>query len=70
MSEYTSTREGFQHAMKISLTGPPEETDAYVQATTVTGFYHVMNGQRFEDDSYLQHIKDWRARSTEYKPVM
>jgi hypothetical protein len=56
--------------MKESLTGPPEEAKAYAEATSVPTFYHIMNGQRIEYPEYVKLIEEWRAKSTEYKPVM
>lgn len=70
MSKFTSTREGFQTAMKISLTGPPSEAKAYAEATSVQTFYHIMNGKRIEYPDYVKLIEEWRAKSTEYNPVM
>lgn len=68
MSEYTSTLEGFQRAMKWSLTGPPEETKAYVEATTLPTFYQVMNGQNIQLDVYVKGIEEWRSKISEYEP--
>jgi hypothetical protein len=62
MSEYTSTREGFQRAMQWSLTGPPEETIAYAEATALPTFYQIMN------DTWIKGIQDWRTKISEYKP--
>jgi hypothetical protein len=70
MSEYTSTREGFETSMKVSLTGPPEEAKAYVEATSVPTFYHIMNGKRLEYPEEVKLIEEWRAKSSEWKPVM
>jgi hypothetical protein len=68
MSEYTSTREGFQRAMQWSLTGPPEETKAYVEATVLPSFYQTMNGHELEYEIYTKGIEEWRAKVTDYKP--
>ncbi|KAK7983498.1 SEP domain-containing protein [Apiospora arundinis] len=70
MSEYTSTREGFQRAMEWSLTGRPEDTKQYVEATTVPTFYQVMNGQRIAYDDYVKGIVQWRGKVTDYKPIV
>jgi hypothetical protein len=70
MSKYTSTHEGFQRAMEWSLTGPPEETKAYAEATVIPTFYHIMNGQKLEYDAYIQGIVDWRAKVSDYKPEL
>jgi hypothetical protein len=70
MSEYTSTHEGFQRAMEWSLTGPPEETKAYVEATVLPTFHHIMNGHKLEYDAYIQGIVDWRAKVSDYKPKL
>ncbi|KAH3911493.1 hypothetical protein HBH56_135580 [Parastagonospora nodorum] len=70
MSEYTSTKSGFQKAMEWSLTGPPSQTKAYAEATVVPTFYHVMNGERLEYDAYVKGIEEWRGKISEYKPVV
>jgi hypothetical protein len=70
MSEYTSTLEGFQRAMKWSLTGPPEESKLYAEATTTPTFYHIMNGQRLSYDTFVKSIEEWRAKIGDYEPVV
>lgn len=70
MSEYTSTREGFQRAMKWSLTGAPEDTKLYVEATVMPNFYQVMNGQHLTGDTYTKGIEEWRAKISDYEPVV
>lgn len=70
MSEYTSTLEGFQRAMKWSLTGPPEDSKLYAEATVTPTFYHVMNGQHLANDTYIKGIEEWRAKISDYKPVV
>lgn len=70
MAEYTSTIEGFQRAMKWSLTGPPEETKQYVEATVLPTFYQVMNGQKLVYDDYTKGIEDWRAKTSDYEPTV
>ncbi|MCJ1456309.1 hypothetical protein MMC28_006669 [Mycoblastus sanguinarius] len=68
MSEYTSTRLGFERAMKWSLTGPPEDAKLYAEGTAVPTFSHVMNGQRIAYDTYVEGIATWRAKISDYKP--
>ncbi|KAK8075427.1 hypothetical protein PG997_010090 [Apiospora hydei] len=70
MSEYTSTREGFQRAMEWSLTGRSEDTAQYVEDTTLPTFYQVMNGKRIAYDDYVKGIAEWRGKISEYKPVV
>lgn len=70
MSEYTSTIEGFQRAMKWSLTGPPGESTAYAEAISTPTFYHVMNGQHLDYDAYVKGIDEWRGKISEYEPVV
>lgn len=71
MSEYTSTLPGFQRAMEWSLTGPPSEAAAYVQATTTPTFYHVMNDVRTDDlELYTKGIAEWRGKVGAYEPVV
>ncbi|CAH0018964.1 unnamed protein product [Clonostachys rhizophaga] len=70
MSEYTSTREGFQRAMEWSLSGDPNEAKAYAEALSTPNFYQVMNGKRFAFDTYVEDIAQWRAKVSDYKPVV
>lgn len=70
MSEYTSTIEGFQRAMKWSLTGPPQEAKAYVEALSTPTFYQIMNGQCLSYDVYLKGIEEWRGKISDYHPVV
>lgn len=70
MSEYTSTLEGFQRAMKWSLTGPAEDAKAYVEALSTPSFYQEMNGQRLSYDIYLKGIEEWRGKISDYEPVV
>lgn len=62
MAEYTSTREGFERAMKWSLTGPPEEAKEYAEALSTPNFWHVNNGQRLEYDAYIAMVQEWRGK--------
>ncbi|KAK7742224.1 hypothetical protein SLS62_010775 [Diatrype stigma] len=70
MSEYSSTREGFQRAMEWSLTGRPEDTKLYAESTAMPTFYQIMNGQRIPYDDYVKHVAEWRGKISEYKPVV
>ena len=70
MSEFTSTREGFQRAMERSLKGSPEETKAYVESILLPNFHHIMNYNRLDYDAYVDNIIDWRRKVTEYTPVV
>lgn len=70
MSQYTSTQEGFQRAMEWALTGPPEEAKLYVEGTSMPNFYHIMNGQRLPMDNYIKGMEEWRAKTSDYKPVV
>jgi len=70
MSKYTSTREGFQEAMKWSLTGTPEDAKTYCEATTTQDFFHLFNNQRLEGQAYVQSISEWRGKISEYIPIM
>ena len=70
MSEYTSTREGFQRAMEVSLSGRPEDTHQYVEMLSTPTFYQVLNGQRLSYDIYLKGIAEWRAKISEWKPAV
>lgn len=70
MSAYTSTHEGFQRAMKWSLTGPPEEAKLYVEGTATPQFFHIFNGKRLSLVEYVQVIEEWRGKIDEYQPVV
>ncbi|KAI9647911.1 hypothetical protein NHQ30_004300 [Ciborinia camelliae] len=70
MSEYSSTIEGFQRAMEWSLTGPPAEAKLYAESTSLPTFYHLMNGNRLEFDVFVKGIEEWRAKISDYKPVV
>lgn len=70
MAEYTSTREGFQRALKWSLTGPPHEAKLYAEALVTPNFYQIMNGQRNSYDDHVKSIEEWRAKVTDYEPVL
>lgn len=70
MSEYTSTIEGFQRAMKWSLVGPPGDSKAYAEATATPTFYHIMNGQHLSYDAYTKGIEEWRGKISDYDPIV
>lgn len=50
------------------MTGPPEETSLYVEATTTPSFFQIMNGQRIEGKDYSESIATWRGRISDYEP--
>lgn len=68
MTEYTSTRAGFQRAMKWALSGPPEEATTYAEATALPTLYQIMNGKRIEYDDYVKGIAEWRGKISHYEP--
>ncbi len=70
MSEYTSTRDGFQRAMEESLNGRPEDAHQYAKRLSTPTFYQVMNGQHLSIDTYIEGIAEWRGKVSEYKPVV
>lgn len=70
MSEYTSTRDGFQRAIEWSLTGPPDEAKAFAEAVSTPDFYQVLNGHRLPYDEYVKHIEEMRAKVVEWKPIV
>ncbi|KAK3937249.1 mitochondrial substrate carrier protein [Diplogelasinospora grovesii] len=71
MVEYTSTLEGFQRAMKWSLTGPAEESQLYAEATSTPDFYHLMNNQRIPYGAFIKGIEEWRGgKTSDYEPVV
>ncbi|KAI9148717.1 hypothetical protein HJFPF1_10758 [Paramyrothecium foliicola] len=70
MAEYTSSREGFQRAMKEALTGPPEDAVKYAEKTAKPTFYHLFNGQKLHWDVYIKGVADWRSKISDYKPTV
>jgi hypothetical protein len=68
MTEYTSTKAGFQRAMDWSLSGPISDAKSYVEATSTPSFYHILNGEKIECNKYLKAIEDWRGRCSQSKP--
>ncbi|KAI1140228.1 hypothetical protein F5Y05DRAFT_377596 [Hypoxylon sp. FL0543] len=70
MSEFTSTREGFQRGMEQSLKGNPEDARAYAESTILPSFHHIMNGKRVDYDTYVNGMVEWRSKVNEYKPVV
>ncbi|CAG8955592.1 hypothetical protein HYFRA_00009546 [Hymenoscyphus fraxineus] len=70
MSEYTSTLSGFQRAMKWSLTGPPEDSKTYAEATSTPAFYQIMNGKRISYSDYVAGIEEWRGKISDYDPIV
>ena len=70
MSEYTSTREGFQRSMKASLSSSPEETQQYADTTVMPTFYHVMNGKHLDYDAWLNGITAWKSKISDYEVEM
>ena len=68
MAEYTSTRNGFQQAMKLSLTGPSADAEAYAAATVMPNFYHLVNNERRDYDEWVQGISEQRQKVSEYEP--
>ncbi|KAJ4292333.1 hypothetical protein N0V90_008993 [Kalmusia sp. IMI 367209] len=70
MAEYTSTKEGFQRAMKGALTSDMGDSKAFAEATVVQSFYHVMNGQKLEYEAYVKSLDEWRGKISHYEPVV
>ncbi|KAI0169933.1 hypothetical protein GGR52DRAFT_573982 [Hypoxylon sp. FL1284] len=70
MSEFTSTREGFQRAMELSLTGSPQDSLAYAEMVQTPTYYHIMNGNRLDYDDSVKEVAEWRGKGAEYKPVV
>ena len=70
MSEYTSTKEGFQKAMEISLNGKPEDAQKYTDATSTETFYHLFNGKREDREHFTRGVAEWRGKITDYVPVV
>lgn len=70
MSEYTSTLEGYQRAMKWSLIGSPEDAKVFAETTVTPDFCQIMNGQKLPYDVYVKGLVEWRAKVTDYKPTV
>ena len=70
MSEHTSTREGLQRTMKLSLTGKPEDTKSFAESIVVPTFYHLLNGERVEYDAWIEKLVQMRGIVEEWNPVM
>jgi len=68
MSKYTSSREGFELAMKLSLSGTAEEAESYGKETATPEFYHVFNGQKLLYNDYIKSIAEWRDKISDYHP--
>jgi hypothetical protein len=56
--------------MNWSLIGPPQDSKLYVEATSTPTFYHLMNGQRQSYDMYVKDIEEWRAKISDYEPIV
>ena len=54
--------------MEWSLTGPPEEARAYVDATSQPDFCHIMNQQKFDYTTYVRGLEEWRGKVSDYEP--
>jgi hypothetical protein len=68
MSKYTSTHGGYQNAMEWSLTGPSEGAKDYAEGIVLPSFYHVMNGDKIEYDTWVKGVAEWRSKTSDYKP--
>jgi hypothetical protein len=68
MTEYTSTREGFERAMKWSLTGPPEETYKYTEAMLEPSYTHTFNGKKQNYAEAQKMIEEMRPKAAKYDP--
>ncbi|CAG8979937.1 hypothetical protein HYALB_00013521, partial [Hymenoscyphus albidus] len=51
-------------------TGPPEDSNKYAQATSTPEFYQVMNGKRISYSDYVAGIEEWRAKISDYDPIV
>ncbi len=65
MSEYTSSREGFQRAMTLSMTGKPEDMQSFADALTEPSFYHLLNGERVERAAWCEKLVQMRSGMVE-----
>ncbi|KAI1269073.1 hypothetical protein F5Y18DRAFT_373514 [Xylariaceae sp. FL1019] len=70
MTNYTSTKEGFQQSMLESLLGPPEKAEEYGRLNATDNFYHIFNGERSDFNGWVKGIAEWRGKVSDYKPVV
>jgi len=70
MSDYSSTREGFQRAMEWCLQGEPGQAKEFVQSTSTDSFYQILNGERRNYEEYIKGIHEVRAMANDFKPVV
>lgn len=70
MAEYTSTREGFQRAMKEALAGPPGEEQAFASRVGTPTFYQIFNRKKLQGEAYTSNLGMWRGKITEYDPIV
>jgi hypothetical protein len=70
MTEYTSTRDGFQQAMTWALTGPPGEANLYAESTSLPTFYHILNGERLDYNDYVKVIAEYRAKASDFNTTV
>ncbi|KAH7325640.1 hypothetical protein B0I35DRAFT_405004 [Stachybotrys elegans] len=67
MSEYTSTREGFQAALEMVLAGPPEHARGCVEKVFTPRFYQIFNGERKDMNEYVDGITEMRRKTSNLK---
>ena len=68
MSDHTSSKLGFQNAIKGTMTGDAADTKSYIDTLVTPTFYCIQNGKRLSYDDWLKNISDLRPLVTEYEP--
>ncbi|KAF2226235.1 hypothetical protein BDZ85DRAFT_47540 [Elsinoe ampelina] len=68
MTGFTSTREGFERAMALCLTGPQETARQDAEKMVTPDFYQIINDRRIDYETYVAHLAEWRGKTSDYKP--
>ncbi len=70
MTQYTSTKAGFQRLMELVLAGKPEDAKVFADEIATPSFYQILNGARIERQAWVDKLVDMRVRIQEWEPVM
>lgn len=70
MSEHTSTREGFEKIIRLSLGGSPDDLQSYADALVLPTFRQTFNGEHMDYDAWFAWMKKERERSTNYEATL
>ena len=67
MSKFTSSREGFGQYLTQAVTGPADETKAFVESAVTPDFYTVVNDKRSSYSGFVEHLAEMRPKVSEAK---